>query len=857
GVLLHAYSATDLDSGGGHLAVTGTAYGLDAVGVYLDGIRLVGGIGDVAIDGSAPMGYSVLFANGAGISTTSGAISLVGEGANFGLDLGDGVLATGSGDVYLYGNALATGATAGVRMTGGGIVTNGGDITVIGNSAGGVGVQLGDSGLFAIGSSGGAIMIDGSGVTAGVMMMGAALDSNGGGIGIQGIGSGAGATGVYIDGMAIHGGAGDVSVTGSAPSGSGVRLANGAGITTTSGAITLIGIGDSAGLSLDGGGLTTGSGHIDLRGRGLGAGSDGLLVGGGASIVTASGGIELSGEGGSGSGLSLAAGSTLDAGTGLIVLRAGNDGSSDAIRLQGAIHSGTGVNVRPGGVDANGALTERVDDNILLGVDAAGFALSASELALIDSPQLVIGSSLHAGAIQVLGAVSRDGNLTLQNNGGSGGIDLQASLDVGNGTLALSSGGSITQASAGAITAHSLLVNAGGDVLLGNAQNNVAATTLAGSAGGAFQFQDVDTLAIGNVSAIGFDASSGGLSSLGANGITAGSDVLVRNLTGDMILNSDVSGANLDLVTAGRLQNLGGASLIASVNWRVWANTWVGESRGGLAGSGNLPNLYGCTFLGSCGVTVPGTDNHFIYIQQPTALITFDDFSREYGLANPVFTFTVTGAILGDSAANVASGSASTSAMIGSDVGSYAITGTLTSAAGYRIQMMPGSLAITPAMLFFTADSVIRYFGTPNPTFSGMVSGFRNGDTVTSVFGAGGIWTSPAGTFTSIGFHPIYGGTSARNYVFSQAPGNATALQIIPMSQPQGIPFEEVHETINTYVYDRNFGGAPVCALSAALENEKIASTGDELSSEWTKVRSRPNLTNCFDTERKNGCSSF
>ncbi|MEO6227328.1 MAG: filamentous hemagglutinin N-terminal domain-containing protein, partial [Thermomonas sp.] len=42
GVLLHAYSATDLDSGGGHLAVTGTAYGLDAVGVYLDGIRLVG-----------------------------------------------------------------------------------------------------------------------------------------------------------------------------------------------------------------------------------------------------------------------------------------------------------------------------------------------------------------------------------------------------------------------------------------------------------------------------------------------------------------------------------------------------------------------------------------------------------------------------------------------------------------------------------------------------------------------------------------------------------------------------------------------------------------------------------------------
>src|SRR5690606_20371427 len=121
-------------------------------------------------------------------------------------------------------------------------------------------------------------------------------------------------------------------------------------------------------------------------------------------------------------------------------------------------------------------------------------------------------------------------------------------------------------------------------------------------------------------------------------------------LDGDLTLNADVSGTNIDLVTAGRLQNPAGASLAASDDWRVWANTWEGETRGGLAGSGDLPNLYGCIYLGACGVTVPGTDNHFIYVQQPTALVSFDDFSREYGLPNPVFTFTVSGAILGDSA---------------------------------------------------------------------------------------------------------------------------------------------------------------------------------------------------------------
>ena len=40
-------------------------------------------------------------------------------------------------------------------------------------------------------------------------------------------------------------------------------------------------------------------------------------------------------------------------------------------------------------------------------------------------------------------------------------------------------------------------------------------------------------------------------------------------------------------------------------------------------------------------VTVPGTDNHFIYVQQPTALVSFNDFTREYGLPNPAFAFSV------------------------------------------------------------------------------------------------------------------------------------------------------------------------------------------------------------------------
>ena len=126
-----------------------------------------------------------------------------------------------------------------------------------------------------------------------------------------------------------------------------------------------------------------------------------------------------------------------------------------------------------------------------------------------------------------------------------------------------------------------------------------------------------------------------------------------------------------------------------------------------------------------------------------------------------------------------------------------------------------------------------------------------------SVFGSGVIWSSPAGLLSPIGFYPVNGGTSATNYVFAQAPGNATALQIIPLPQLSSTPIDLIRETVNTYVYDRNFGGAPMCAVSASLDDQQLASFGDELSNEWSKVRSRPNLTNCFDTDRKNSCGDF
>lgn len=68
---------------------------------------------------------------------------------------------------------------------------------------------------------------------------------------------------------------------------------------------------------------------------------------------------------------------------------------------------------------------------------------------------------------------------------------------------------------------------------------------------------------------------------------------------------------------------------------------------------------------------------------------------------------------------------------------------------------------------------------------------------------------------------------------------------------------DEARETINTYTFDRNIATAPICLATGPLDGERSESGVDLLAQEWSRVRSRPNLTNCVDTEKKNGCGDF
>jgi hypothetical protein len=258
--------------------------------------------------------------------------------------------------------------------------------------------------------------------------------------------------------------------------------------------------------------------------------------------------------------------------------------------------------------------------------------------------------------------------------------------------------------------------------------------------------------------------------------------VFVWTLAGNLTLGTNVQGGSggVTLVAADTFQNPDGYTISAPW-WNIWANTWVGETRGGLAGSGALPNLFNCAYAGTCGVSIPAGYDHFIYAQQPTVTLVANNASRVQGTANPAFTYTLNGLILGDTGAGLL-GALGSSATAASPTGTYAINGSFSSAAGYAVNVVPGTLTVT-------APSAVN-------------------------------------------------------------PATLVAGVPLPVEVSQA-------ESMNTYTFDRNVGTAPICLAPVDLGSNQAPQGDDPLASEWSRVRSRPNLMSCVNTQTKNGCGDF
>ncbi|MGB0129070.1 MAG: MBG domain-containing protein, partial [Rhodocyclaceae bacterium] len=457
------------------------------------------------------------------------------------------------------------------------------------------------------------------------------------------------------------------------------------------------------------------------------------------------------------------------------------------------------INLRPGGVSAAGALTELPDETIDVGSsssEASGFVLSSVELGGIQSgySALVIGSDQHRGTIFVSAPTTFSGNVTLQNTGSGGslgGIQLNAPL-TSAGTVVLASSGDIVQSGLNespnaSITASALLAhvpNSGAEVLLDRSPNLV--NTLAVDPPATFRFYNDGPLTIGALSGTGFSAAGNTPTTITVTDSSSFGQFFVY-AAGNLTLNRSIStlGPNpssepsIELVTGGFLTNNAGAGALSpfgGTRWTVWANTFVGETRGGLDPGNAQPNLYGCAYPGSCvsDVAIPSTGNRFIYEQRPSVTVFADDQLRAFGTANPPLTITAVGLVNGDSPAGALNGALTTSATQFSPLGLYPIDEAIpfASPVGYIVTFDPGRLGVE---------------GLTPP---------HHGDETAASFG-------------------------------------------------------------ETYIYDRNIGLPPMCVATGPLVVEAGTQGTDLLDVEWSRIRLKPNVTNCVALSEGNTCKSF
>lgn len=145
--------------------------------------------------------------------------------------------------------------------------------------------------------------------------------------------------------------------------------------------------------------------------------------------------------------------------------------------------------------------------------------------------------------------------------------------------------------------------------------------------------------------------------------------------------------------------------------------------------------------------------------------------SRLYADPNPAITYGITGFTNTDTVA-VVTGTAtcSTTATVSSPVGSYSVTCDISglSAANYTFVLVPGTLMINPAPLTVTADNKTRVYGDTNPTFTGTVTGLKNGDLLSPTFSTPAFPGAAVGTYPII---PLVSGPVANNYAVTYVNG--------------------------------------------------------------------------------------
>ncbi|MBZ5533572.1 MAG: beta-propeller fold lactonase family protein [Acidobacteriia bacterium] len=145
------------------------------------------------------------------------------------------------------------------------------------------------------------------------------------------------------------------------------------------------------------------------------------------------------------------------------------------------------------------------------------------------------------------------------------------------------------------------------------------------------------------------------------------------------------------------------------------------------------------------------TSNNGTLTVTPAALVvTAANATRAFGDPNPAFTGTIVGLKNGDNITATFSSPATAT----SPAGTYPIIPALVDPTGklgnYTVTANNGTLTVTSAALVVTAANASRFYGDPNPVFTGTITGVKNGDTITATYSSTATATSAPGTFAIV-----------------------------------------------------------------------------------------------------------
>jgi hypothetical protein len=184
-----------------------------------------------------------------------------------------------------------------------------------------------------------------------------------------------------------------------------------------------------------------------------------------------------------------------------------------------------------------------------------------------------------------------------------------------------------------------------------------------------------------------------------------------------------------------------------------------------IVGAGGTAANYNFTY-------VPGN----LSVTQRDLTLTANNQSKTYGATDPGFTWTIGG--LGLVNGDNLTGSLSAPTGASATAGSHSISrGTLAASSNYITSFTPGILTVAKATLTATAHNTTRIYGNTNPSLTGTLAGFAYGEnssvlTTAPSYSTSAIQTSDVGDYAIVG-----AGGTAQNYSFSYVPGTLAITQ--------------------------------------------------------------------------------